>query len=104
MDQVNQIHWLKKPMVDQCVRIAEEEKNVRRMIIFGSSVTEKCREDSDVDICVDMRSGQTSPETYRTLMRMTKACGLNCDIVFYGDIKGRLKDEIEQNGVTVYVS
>lgn len=104
MDMLERINWRKKDMVAQCVKIAEEEKTVRRMIIFGSSVTDACREDSDIDICLDMRSALVGSETYRTLSRITKACNLNCDILFYSDLSGRLKDEIDQKGVTVYVS
>lgn len=104
MNALDQINWRKKDMVAQCIQIAREEKNIKRMIIFGSSVTDACRDDSDIDICLDMRSSLISSETCQTLARMTKACGLNCDILFYPEVKGRLKEEIDNKGVTVYVS
>ncbi|MBR4746591.1 MAG: nucleotidyltransferase domain-containing protein, partial [Desulfovibrio sp.] len=36
-------------LVEQC---NENEKIIEKMIIFGSSVTNHCTEDSDIDVCL----------------------------------------------------
>ena len=72
------------------------------MIIFGSSITDQCREQSDVDICLsttyDIRSGNLS----KLFSSLNKICGYNCDILLYERLGKRLKNEIDKKGVTVY--
>lgn len=104
INALDQINRRKKTMVEACVHIAREEKNIRRMIIFGSSVTDQCNENSDLDICLDMTSDLVGMETYRTLSKINKACAWNCDIPFYDRLQGQLKKEIDQKGVVVYAS
>lgn len=104
INSLDQINWRKKPMVEACIRIAKEEKNIKKMIIFGSSVTDHCDENSDLDICLDMSTDLIGMETYNTLSRINKACDWNCDILFYDRLRGQIKKEIDQKGVIVYAS
>lgn len=47
---IDGINVLKKPFVDVFVEEMKKIEEVKGLILFGSAITERCREDSDVDI------------------------------------------------------
>ena len=50
---VNRIHPIKQRIVGDIVSAARDDKNVKRIIIFGSSTRYDCDITSDLDICID---------------------------------------------------
>ena len=72
------------------------------MIIFGSSVTDFCDENSDLDICLDITGSSKNLEMFNSVADMSGVCGGECDILIYNHIAGPLKKTIDRKGVVVY--
>lgn len=100
--KLSSIHDIKKEQISSCISIISKYDFVKRMIIFGSSVTDHCTEDSDVDICIDMEGTTIGLHTFYMDSELSKACNHNCDILTYNKLNGKIKDEIDNKGVIVY--
>lgn len=102
MDNLSKINIIKRKNVQEAVKIAKATSIIKRMIIFGSSVTNDCRDESDVDICLDVTCDVTDKRLFRPMYDIDKACDFNCDILLYHDIGTKLKQIIDRKGVEVY--
>lgn len=69
------------------------DKNVERVVVFGSSTTERCHQGSDVDIYV---------ETADEKAPLIKPHDFSFDLWTNHAVDARLREEIERTGVTVY--
>ena len=99
---IDKINRLKRDQVSLCVEIIKTLPRIKRMIVFGSGVTDHCREDSDLDICLDIEGSTRGLDLFEVSSRISKACDHNCDMLTYGKLKGRIKEEIDAKGVVVY--
>ena len=50
----SRINKIKLDSVNTMIRAARKYPFVKRLIIFGSSVTDCCTEESDIDVCMDV--------------------------------------------------
>ena len=92
----------KREQVYACVQAISKYGFVKRLIVFGSAVTNDCKEDSDIDHCVDMTEPTRGLHTYQMTVDLSNACNHNCDILTYKKLHGKIKDEIDEKGVVVY--
>ena len=99
---LDRIHRRKRETVRDCVGIATRNEGIRRMIIFGSSVTDQCGENSDLDICLDIAGGAKKRAVFESVADMSVLCGGACDILIYSRLSEPLKGTIERKGVVVY--
>ena len=99
---LEKIHRRKRATVRDCVGIATRNKEIRRMIVFGSSVTDQCGENSDLDICLDIAGGAKKRSVFESVADMSVLCGGACDILIYSRLSEPLKGTIERKGVVVY--
>lgn len=104
MIDTSKVNHLKKKEVEKAIQIAQRTGVVRRLIIFGSTVTDECREESDVDICLDVNCETSDKRLRRPMYDLNEACDFNCDILFYHKLGDKLKKEIDSKGVEVYVN
>ena len=74
---------------------------VRRVFIFGNSVTERCHVGSDLDICIDADVSD-GMRIYDLQSKIGTIFDWNCYILMYNNIGQRLKNTIEQEGVVIY--
>ena len=98
---LSRIYPLKQRQVDRICRHAKDYPEIRRIIIFGSSITPKCHIDSDLDICIDEKSGD-GMRIYEIQKMIGEICDWNCDIVMYSQLSGKLLETIDKEGVVVY--
>ena len=96
------INTIKRKQVADCVDVISKYDFVKRLIIFGSSITDDCGMDSDIDICIDIVGETKGLHTYQMSVDLSKACENNCDILTYNKLRGKIKDEIDKKGVVVY--
>ncbi|MBR1628633.1 MAG: nucleotidyltransferase domain-containing protein [Lachnospiraceae bacterium] len=99
---IEKINSLKRDQVSSCVEIVRRLPRIKRLIIFGSGVTDHCRADSDLDICLDIDGDTKGSDLYEVSKDISRACDYNCDMLTYGKIQGRIKEEIDTKGVVVY--
>lgn len=72
------------------------------VILFGSSVTADCREDSDIDICLISDSDASNPAYFAVRSRLADVMDEPCDIFRYNRLPAKLKREVDAKGVKVY--
>lgn len=99
---LDMINKLKINQVEKCIEAVKNYPKIKRLIIFGSSVTDKCDEESDLDICFDVTGSTKGVEMYHLLKDIGKACDYNYDYLTYSKTNGRIKKEIDEKGVVVY--
>ena len=99
---IDKINYIKRAQVTMCVDIVKTLPRIKRMIIFGSGVTDHCYEDSDLDICLDIEGSTRGMDLFEVSKNISKACDYNCDMLTYGKLSGKIKDEIDNKGVVVY--
>ncbi len=79
--------------VSRIIKSLSQNQNVRKIIIFGSSVTSACNPWSDIDVFVDLKR--------REILRKPKV-GVPIDLWTNYDVDERLMHEIKEKGVVVY--
>ncbi|MCD7955763.1 MAG: nucleotidyltransferase domain-containing protein [Lachnospiraceae bacterium] len=103
MVDTSMVNVIKRKEVERVIQIARKTGVVRRLIIFGSAVTDDCREESDVDMCLDISCETSDKRLRRPMYDFNEACDFNCDILFYHKLGEKLRKEIDSKGVAVYV-
>ena len=98
---MDRIYPLKQRQVSDIIQIAKSFPVIKKVIVFGSSITPKCHIGSDLDLCVeaDTDDGMTIFELQK---KIGEVCNWNCDIVMYANLGERLKKIIQSEGVVVY--
>ena len=105
----NKIHPFVREKVGIIVSNAKNISDVTKLIVFGSSVTDKCRPDSDIDLAVEYKNKSydecwdPTPKTTKARISLRKRVGKNIDIIDKDNPGWKsLLDEINNNGVVVY--
>ena len=92
----NQIHPLKQRDVASIVECAKNDKNIKRLLIFGSATRFDCNSYSDIDLFVERDDNKLkSPVDYSKVLS-------DVDVIYGFKCGKTLKDEIEKTGVEVY--
>ena len=91
------IHPLNRNPVKELAGYLAQNPHVQRIIIFGSSVTSRCHNDSDVDIYVELSVNKK--ETEHLINRLFD---FPYDLWTNDTVDDRLKEEILKTGVIVY--
>ncbi len=99
---VSKVNKIKRDHVYQMIEAVRKHDIVKRLIIFGSAVTDHCTAESDIDICADVSYQEKGLKVYRLGADLARICDGNCDILFYDRLKGKIKDEVDTKGVVVY--
>lgn len=98
---VQYIYPLKQKLAAQVRETVSQYKSIRKVWIFGSSVTNRCNIDSDLDICIDFFT-TNGMEIYEIQNKVGNLCNWNCDILVYSNLGKFLKNTIEKEGVVIY--
>ena len=102
------IHPLKQPLVNDIIAKAKTDAFVKRVIVFGSAITNRCNPFSDLDVCIDWEGkshnedGVYVADTQNMMRYISLRARGNCDVLSYDDITNiGLKRDIDR-GVLVY--
>lgn len=98
---IRRIYPLKQRTVAKIYEAALNHEVIRKIYVFGSSVTGRCNIDSDLDICIDADTSD-GMKIYHMQKEVGDICDWNCDIVMYSNIGERLKKTIQEEGVVIY--
>jgi len=85
----------KQKYVADMVEVCKQDKNVKKAIVFGSSVTAACNPWSDIDIYFEHDEEQTNLPTYPSHTAIW-------DKWTNFSASSKMLNQIERNGVTVY--
>ncbi len=79
----------------------EAEFGVRRLALFGSAARDQLRDDSDVDILVEL-AGPVSYDRYFSLLeRLERLLGRRVDLATVRGLKPRARERVERDLVHV---
>lgn len=102
---LEKINILKKEKINKGLEFLEKNdnnKSIKKVIIFGSSVRNDCTENSDIDICFVTDSNCSDTNFFNIYGRLPLIMDNLCDIVIWNKIDTKLKKEIKNKGVVVY--
>ena len=92
---VNRIFPTQQSDVKEMIDVCKEDRNVKKIIIFGSSVTSRCNPWSDIDIYYEFeKEPKKYPSTGSATAVFDKWDNFN--------VNNELLHEIRKNGVVVY--
>lgn len=95
---------LMQKQVQTVIDISATLPEIKRVIVFGSSVTMNCGIDSDLDIAVDAPYICDEDDFLKLVRPIRRAVTVDSDILHYNNIKNTiLLKEIDSKGVEVYV-
>jgi len=100
---LDSIHECKRRLIETACWHIDKYSFVQSMIIFGSSTREDCTDDSDVDICLDVEIDAKTLEYYEMSSKLKDIFEGDCDVLIKSKLSGKIKDEIMNKGVVVYV-
>ena len=103
VQNLEKINAIKRDMVAAICDAAKNHYRIKRVIIFGSSVRNNCREDSDIDICIEIEGTTEGMDLFLFQAEFAQKCDFNYDLLFYHYLSGKIKEIIDQTGVIVYV-
>ena len=107
-NHVNKIHPIKQDIVKKIVQAARDDKNVKRIIIFGSSIRYDCDMTSDLDICIDWQNdcydadGVLRPFTGNMRKAISAITKGRADVVNYGYLDDTVLKDVVKEGIVVY--
>jgi uncharacterized protein len=76
--------------------------NVKRASIFGSVARGEAREDSDVDILVELPKGLSLFDFIGIQLELEEALGVKVDLGEYSTIKSIIREQIMNEQVPIY--
>lgn len=105
---IRYIHPLKQKEVVKIVNMVCQMGGVESIRVFGSSITDGCYFNSDLDICIDWSfdcydsEGVIVPQAAVILNRISSITKGNVDVVHYKYLKGTVVEQAAMNGVVIY--
>ena len=75
---------------------------IQKMVVFGSSITNECSQESDIDICLFTDYDASNPVFFQIYGNLPLVMDDICDILLFKKLTGKIKDEILEKGIVVY--
>ncbi|MCX2681279.1 nucleotidyltransferase family protein [Galbibacter sp. EGI 63066] len=88
--------------IKQIIAPILKKYNIKRAGVFGSYVKGGNTEESDIDILVELESKISLLEFVKIKLDLEDLLGKNVDLVEYGAIKPRLKEQILSEEMKIY--
>jgi predicted nucleotidyltransferase len=80
-----------------------KNKDVRRVILFGSRARGENRKNSDIDLCVEFKNNLSFREKRKLKEELESLTGLySLDLIFYDEIDEKFKAHILKQGRLLY--
>ena len=91
----NRVHPLMQARVEKLIQVMYKDKNIRKLVLFGSSLEFRCNSNSDIDIYI---------EKYEKDKKLEYFPDLDCevDIVTNLSSDSKLYHEIEKTGLLLF--
>ncbi len=91
----NRVHPLMQTRVDKLIQILSKDKNVRRIVLYGSSLEFRCNSNSDIDLYIEKDDKDK---------KLERIPDLDCevDIITNLSVESRLYQEIDRKGLLLF--
>lgn len=101
----SRIHPLKQKKVNEIYNSVKNNKKIKKVIIFGSSVNIRCNQKSDIDIAIKLKDEYYNKENKNIISeKIQEICDYNSDIIWLNSIddSSQLYRNIYSKGVVIY--
>ena len=90
---IQHIHPIQQARIEQILENLKQYESVKKVVVFGSSVTYKCNYDSDIDLYVELSKDEN-----------VKTYDVDCPVDFWTNfnVPPAMLEEIKSKGVVVY--
>lgn len=94
-ENVNRIHPLMQGRVEKLIQTFKKDRNIRRLILYGSSLEFRCCSASDIDLYI---------EKYDPEKKLAYLPELDCEVDIITNLKpdNKLYQEIERTGLLLF--
>lgn len=92
-NNIDRIHPLKQKEVGEIVAAADNDSNVKLVVVFGSSADFRCNSNSDIDVYI---------ERFEDKPLKKAIVASEVDYIFDLDHESKLFKEIEKTGIVVF--
>ena len=103
--ECNRIHPLKQKIVNDIYEYVKDNNNIKKVIIFGSSVNIRCNKKSDIDIAIELDDLFFNRNIQNEVSEsIQEICEYNSDIIWLNKIEQNtvLYNNIYKKGVVIY--
>ena len=98
MKNINKINKIKRNEIIEILKNPEIKKYFESIKVFGSSITDKCKEDSDIDLFVALKPEYINKKDKNTSYLILKRAFISDTDIFYAhEQKGKLNPKLYQN-------
>lgn len=98
----SKIHPIKREKVKKACQYVKEYPFIKKMIIFGSAITDYCTNESDIDICLMIDKNKKQKDYIRMYGELPLYIDDLCDILIYDKLNKDWQKQIDEKGVVVY--
>lgn len=93
--KANRVHPLMQRRIETLIRELGKDQNIRRLILFGSSLEFRCRSNSDIDLYI---------EKYNPDKKLEYFPELDCEVDILTNLQpdNKLYQRIEQTGLLLF--
>ncbi len=102
LDKINKIKYDKIKKCLDFVEKTNKDNIVQKIYLFGSSISNECTENSDIDLCLVTDYNSSNSVFFKIFGNIPLVMNDNCDILIYSKLKGKIKEEIDKKGVLIY--
>lgn len=102
---IEKINIQKRTQIEAGMKFIEkinQDGVVRKVILFGSALTNDCDKDSDIDLCFVTDYDSKNPVFFQIYGELPLVMNDLCDILIYSKVNGKIKEEIDNKGVLIY--
>lgn len=102
IQNIDKINPIKRGMVKKSAEIAAQCSDIEKVVVFGSSVRDDCRPDSDVDFCFYRSPNRDNRTFVDALKKICIACDYLVDTLESDVLSPSFTKIVNETGVVVY--
>ncbi|MBB5326017.1 putative nucleotidyltransferase [Anoxybacillus tepidamans] len=92
-------HGINKNVFERLIAYFQSEKEIQKVILFGSRAKDTARHHSDIDLCIDYKGKQKG----KVISDIDDIVGVySCDVLFCDSLNQEIERQIERDGMVIY--
>lgn len=93
------MYGINEKIYNRLIEYFNKNKNIKKVILFGSRAKGIYKANSDIDICIDFQGNYKGT----IALEIDELVGIySCDIVFMDSLNEEIERQINRAGITIY--
>lgn len=93
------MHRINKNVFERLMAYFKSDKEIQKVILFGSRAKNTARHNSDIDLCIDY----TGKQKGKIISDIDDLVGIySCDVLFLDSLNKEIQQQIERDGIVIY--